>query len=80
VAAPLSTIDLSIKSGDKIPVGERQPKEISHFRNHEIGPSGVKTLNPAFDITPSKYVTAIITEKGIAKSPYRGAIKRLFKK
>jgi methylthioribose-1-phosphate isomerase len=80
VAAPLSTIDLSIKSGDKIPIEERQPKEISHFRNHEIGPSGVKTLNPAFDITPSKYVTAIITEKGIAKSPYRGAIKRLFKK
>jgi methylthioribose-1-phosphate isomerase len=80
VAAPLSTIDMSIKSGDMIPVEERQPKEISHFRNHEIGPSGVKTLNPAFDITPSKYVTAIITEKGIAKSPYRAAIKRLFKK
>jgi methylthioribose-1-phosphate isomerase len=80
VAAPLSTIDLSIKSGDLIPVEERQPKEVSHFKNHEIGPSGVKTLNPAFDITPSKYVTAIITEKGIAKSPYRAAIKRLFKK
>jgi len=80
VAAPLSTIDMSIKSGDMIPVEERQPKEVSHFRNHEIGPSGVKTLNPAFDITPSKYVTAIITEKGIAKSPYRAALKRLFKK
>ncbi len=80
VAAPLSTIDMSIKSGDMIPVEERQPREISHFRNHEIGPSGVKTLNPAFDITPNKYVTAIITEKGIAKSPYKAAIKRLFKK
>ena len=80
VAAPLSTIDMSIKSGDMIPVEERPPKEVSHFRNHEIGPSGVKTLNPAFDITPSKYVTAIITEKGVAKSPYRAALKRLFKK
>jgi len=80
VAAPLSTIDMSIKSGDMIPVEERQPEEISHFRNHEIGPSGVKTLNPAFDITPSRYVTAIITEKGLAKSPYKAAIKRLFKK
>ena len=80
VAAPLSTIDMSIKSGDMIPVEERQPREISHFRNHEIGPSGVKTLNPAFDITPNKYVTAIITEKGIAKFPYKAAIKRLFKK
>jgi len=80
VAAPLSTIDMSIKSGDMIPVEERLPKEISHFRNQEIGPSGVKILNPAFDITPSRYVTAIITEKGIAKPPYKAAIKRLFKK
>lgn len=80
VAAPLSTIDLTIKSGDRIPVEERQPEEISHFRNQEIGPSGVKTLNPAFDITPSRYVTAIITEKGIAKPPYRTSIKGLFKK
>ena len=80
VAAPLSTIDMTIKSGEEIPVEERQPEEVSHFRNHEIGPAGVKTLNPAFDITPSRYVTAIITEKGIAKSPYRTAIKRLFKK
>ena len=80
VAAPLSTIDMSITSGDMIPVEERQPKEVSHFRNHQIGPSGVKTLNPAFDITPNKYVTAIITEKGIAKAPYKAALKRLFKK
>ena len=80
VAAPLSTIDVSIKRGDMIPVEERQPEEISHYRNREIGPPGVKTLNPAFDITPSKYLTAIITEKGVAKSPYKTAIKRLFKK
>lgn len=80
VAAPLSTIDMSIKSGDMIPVEERQPEEISHYRNRAIGPSGVKTLNPAFDITPNRYVTAIITEKGIATSPYKTDIKRLFKK
>lgn len=80
VAAPLSTIDMSIKSGDMIPVEERLSEEISHFRNREIGPAGVKTLNPAFDITPSRYVTAIITEKGIVKAPYMTNIKRLFKK
>ena len=80
VAAPLSTIDMSIKSGDMIPVEERQPEEISHYGNREIGPSGVKTLNPAFDITPNRYVAGIITEKGIAKSPYRTTIKGLFKK
>jgi methylthioribose-1-phosphate isomerase len=80
VAAPLSTIDMSLKSGDLIPVEERHPEEVSHFRNRKIGPAGVKTLNPAFDITPSRYVTAIITEKGIAEAPYVKEIKRLFKK
>jgi methylthioribose-1-phosphate isomerase len=80
VAAPLSTIDISIKSGDKIPVEERQPEEVSHYGNKQIGPSGVKTMNPAFDITPSRYVTAIITERGIATSPYKTNIKRLFSK
>jgi len=78
VAAPLSTIDLDIKSGDMIPVEERQSQEVSHFRNQQIGPSGVKALNPAFDVTPSRYVTAIITERGVATSPYRRSLKRLF--
>ncbi len=80
VAAPLSTIDLNVKSGEMIPVEERESKEISHFGNQSIGPSGVKALNPAFDITPNKYVTAIITEKGVVRSPYRSEIKKLFKK
>jgi methylthioribose-1-phosphate isomerase len=79
VAAPLSTIDLHIKSGDMIPVEERQSQEVSHFRRQQIGPSGVKALNPAFDVTPSRYVTAIITERGVATSPYRRSLKRLFR-
>ena len=78
VAAPLSTIDLTLASGDMIPVEERNPREISHFGKKEIGPPGVQGANPAFDITPSKYVTAIITEKGIIKPPYRTGIKKVF--
>ena len=80
VAAPLSTIDLGIESGEMIPVEERKPQEISHFGNKEIGPPGVKVINPAFDITPSKYVSAIITEKGIIRPPFRGKIRNFFKK
>ena len=79
VAAPLSTIDLTIKEGDMIPVEERASREISCFGNREIGPAGVRVLNPAFDITPSGYVTAIITEKGIIRAPYRSNIKNLFR-
>ena len=80
VAAPLSTIDLSIKSGEMIPVEERSPQEISHFGNKLIGPKGVKAFNPAFDITPARYVSAIFTEKGVVKSPYRREIEKIFKK
>jgi len=79
VAAPLSTIDKRIKNGDMIPVEHRDSKEISHFKSRRVGPKGVKTLNPAFDITPAKYVTAIITEKGIIRPPYISAVKKLFK-
>jgi methylthioribose-1-phosphate isomerase len=77
VAAPLSTIDLTLASGDLIPVEERDPQEISHLGGKEIGPPGVQAANPAFDITPSKYVTAIISEKGIIKPPYRTGIKKV---
>jgi methylthioribose-1-phosphate isomerase len=80
VAAPLSTIDLSIKTGDMIPVEVRKSQEISHFKHSEIGPPGVKALNPAFDVTPSRYVSAIITEKGIVKPPYRTEIRKIFQK
>ena len=79
VAAPLSTLDRRIPSGDKIPVEERDPSEVSHFRKVRIGPPGVKAYNPAFDVTPGKYVTGIITEKGILKAPYGRKIQGLFR-
>jgi methylthioribose-1-phosphate isomerase len=79
VAAPLSTIDVRIKSGERIPVEERDSAEISHFRKIPIGPPGVKVFNPAFDVTPGKYVAGIITEQGIVKAPYIKGIKKLFK-
>lgn len=79
VAAPLSTIDITIGQGDDIPVEERAPEEISLVGNRMMGPPGVKALNPAFDITPAKYVTAIITEKGVVRPPYRSGIKKLFR-
>lgn len=78
VAAPLSTIDIGIKEGDMIPVEERDPGEICRIGNRQIGPPGIESLNPAFDITPARYVTALITEKGVVRPPYKTAIKRLF--
>ena len=80
VAAPLSTIDLGVKSGDEIPVEERNSEEISHFRNKEIGPPGVNAINPAFDVTPNRYVSAIITEKGVIRPPFRSQIRKFFQK
>jgi methylthioribose-1-phosphate isomerase len=80
VAAPLSTIDMSLKSGEQIPVEERKGSEISYFGRRLIGPKGVKAFNPAFDVTPSKYVSAVITEKGIVKAPYRAGFRIIFGK
>jgi methylthioribose-1-phosphate isomerase len=81
VAAPTSTIDLSLSSGDKIPIEERSPEEVTHIRGVPIAPEGIKAANPAFDVTPHSYITAIITEKGIIKEPYveglRGITSRL---
>jgi len=68
VAAPTSTIDLSLASGDKIPIEERDSKEVTHFQGVPIAPEGITAANPAFDITPHDYVSAIITEKGITRS------------
>ena len=78
VAAPLSTIDLNIKSGEEIPIEERDGKEVSAVFGKKIAPENVDVLNYAFDITPNKYITAIITEEGIAKSPYNKSIAELF--
>lgn len=77
VAAPLSTIDTSLKSGQEIPIEERDPKEVTHILGKQIAPTGVKVFNPAFDLTPNRYVEAIITEKGIIKKPYEKNIKKI---
>lgn len=75
VAAPISTIDPSLRSGEDIPIEERNPKEVTHILGKQIAPSGVKVFNPAFDLTANRYVGAIITEKGIIKKPYEKNIK-----
>jgi methylthioribose-1-phosphate isomerase len=77
VAAPTSTIDPSLSSGDKIPIEERSPEEVTHIQGILIAPEGVRAANPAFDVTPYSYVTAIITEKAIIEAPYREGLKRI---
>lgn len=73
VAAPTSTIDQNIASGGEIPIEERDPSEVTHIRGQAIAPEEVEALNPAFDVTPHRYITAIITEKGIIRSLLRKA-------
>jgi methylthioribose-1-phosphate isomerase len=75
VAAPLSTIDISLKSGEEIPIEERDPDEVTHILGKQIAPTGTKVFNPAFDLTPHRYIGAIITEKGIIRKPYEKNIK-----
>lgn len=77
VAAPISTIDPATKNGDSIPVEERDQEEVCQFGKQKIGPLNAKAINPVFDITPAKYVSAIITEKGVIRPPYREGIKKL---
>ncbi|HZV83276.1 MAG TPA: S-methyl-5-thioribose-1-phosphate isomerase [Geobacteraceae bacterium] len=77
VAAPISTLDLSLKSGDEIPIEERHSHEVTHLRGLPIAPEGVEVRNPAFDVTPAKYVTAIITEKGFVRGDYENGLKAL---
>ena len=77
VAAPISTIDLACPDGGHIPIEQRNPKEVTHIAGKQMVPDGVAIENPAFDVTPSKYVTAIITEKGIARAPYGESLRKL---
>jgi methylthioribose-1-phosphate isomerase len=79
VAAPTSTIDLSLSSGDKIPIEERSPEEVTHIQGVPIAPEGIRAANPAFDVTPHSYITAIITEKGIIKEPYGKELLKIAK-
>ena len=80
VAAPISTIDLKIKSGDSIPIEERDIREVTHIKDIPIAPNAVKVKNPAFDVTPNRLVTAIITERGIARKPFGKSLSRLVRR
>jgi methylthioribose-1-phosphate isomerase len=77
VAAPFSTVDLNTPTGEQIPIEQRSPKEVTHHAGKQIAPEGVLVENPAFDVTPNKYVTAIITERGIARAPLADSLKEL---
>jgi len=79
VAAPLTTLDLSLKTGEEIPIEERDPTEVTHIRDQQLAPDGVEVHNPAFDVTPNQLITAIITDKGVARPPYEESLKELFK-
>ncbi|HMG33409.1 MAG TPA: S-methyl-5-thioribose-1-phosphate isomerase [Blastocatellia bacterium] len=78
VAAPLSTVDLSLHTGEKIPIENRADDEVTHFRGQQVAPQGVTVSNPAFDVTPHRYVSAIITDFGVAREPYDTNLKALF--
>jgi len=77
VAAPWSTIDMETPDGSKIPIEQRSAREVTHIAGKQMTPDGVKIENPAFDVTPNQYVTAIITERGVAKAPYGESLKKL---
>jgi methylthioribose-1-phosphate isomerase len=77
VAAPVSTLDLTLSDGSKIPIEERPANEVTHIRGVAIAPEGVSVRNPSFDVTPARYITAIITENGIVKDDYRAGLRKI---
>ncbi|HPO22457.1 MAG TPA: S-methyl-5-thioribose-1-phosphate isomerase [Smithellaceae bacterium] len=77
IAAPVSTFDFSIKTGEDIPIEERQADEVTTFRGAQAAPKGMKVYNPAFDVTPARLITAMITERGVLTPPFPAAIARL---
>jgi len=79
VAAPISTVDLETPDGSKIPIEQRSAAEVTTIAGKRMTPEGVQIENPAFDVTPSKYVTAIVTERGIARTPYEESLRALVK-
>ena len=76
VAAPTSTVDLSVPDGEQIPIENRDPNEVTHIGDRQIAPSGIRVANPAFDVTPHTLVTAIITERGVVRPPYTAGLRR----
>jgi methylthioribose-1-phosphate isomerase len=77
VAAPWSTIDMATPNGDAIPIEERNPAEVTHHGGKQLTPHGVGICNPAFDVTPARYVTAIITERGVLQAPFPESLKKM---
>lgn len=77
VAAPWSTIDLATPTGEQIPIEERSAKEVTHHGGKQMTPDGVGIRNPAFDVTPAKYIAAIITERGVLRAPYTESLKEM---
>lgn len=80
VAAPVSTLDLSLASGEEIPIEERSAEEVVNINNKRVAPEGIEVAHPAFDITPNNLVTAIITEEGIARPPFTESLKAMAQK
>jgi methylthioribose-1-phosphate isomerase len=76
VAAPISTIDMSLASGEQIPIEERSSTEVTHLAGTMVAPSEVHAAHPAFDVTPARYITAIITERGVARPPFDDALRK----
>jgi len=77
VAAPVSTLDLTLPDGSHIPIEERGAAEVTHLQGIRVAPAGTEVRNPAFDVTPNRYVTAIITEKGVARAPFAESLREL---
>jgi methylthioribose-1-phosphate isomerase len=77
VAAPISTLDLTLKTGQDIPIEERDAREVTHIGEQQLAPDGVDVHNPAFDVTPNELITAIITDKGIARQPYVDSLRAI---
>jgi methylthioribose-1-phosphate isomerase len=77
VAAPISTLDLTLKSGDEIPIEERDRREVTHMREYQLAPDGIDVQNPAFDVTPHELIAAIITDKGVAREPYEESLRKM---
>lgn len=77
VAAPISTLDLTLSTGEEIPIEERDTREVTHMRDYQLAPDGIEVQNFAFDVTPNELITAIITDKGVARSPFTESLRKL---
>jgi methylthioribose-1-phosphate isomerase len=77
VAAPMTTLDFTLTSGELIPIEERDPREVTHIKEHQLAPDGIAVHNPAFDVTPHHLIAAIITDRGVARAPFEESLRAL---